>query len=122
MALVVAFLVITIKGRNAEVAVALSLCGCCILGVLLIRFLTPVVDFVQELESKMADTNGIVKLLLKIVGIGFIGEVAALICTDSGNGALGKAIQMLTVATILYLSLPVMTSLLELVGGMLDHI
>ena len=121
MAVIVAVLVIMLRGRNAEAALAVSLCGCCLAVVLLIQFLGPVVTFIRELEAMMAGSNGVVKVLLKIVGIGFVGEIAALICSDSGNSALGKTVQMLTAGAILYLSLPVLTSLLELVEGMLRN-
>ena len=60
--------------------------------------------------------------LLKIVGICFTAEIASLICEDSGNAALGKALQSLAGAVILYLSLPMLTKLLDLVEGILENL
>ena len=45
-----------------------------------------------------------------------------MICEDSGNGALGKALQFLASAVILYLSLPLLSKLLDIVEGMLDNL
>ena len=111
-------LVILLKGKNGEIALAVTLCGCCMVVILLAHFLEPVVSFLYTLDDMM-NSNGIVRILIKIVGIGFVGEIAALVCTDGGNGAMGKTVQMLTAGTILYLSLPILTQLLELVEGML---
>ena len=60
--------------------------------------------------------------LLKIVGICFTAEVTGHICDDSGNSALGKVLQFLASAAILYLSLPMLTMLLELVEGILERV
>lgn len=61
-------------------------------------------------------------ILLKAVGIGLVSEIAGLVCTDAGNGSLGKALQMLGSAVILYLSLPIFTAILELIREILREL
>ena len=63
-----------------------------------------------------------VKILLKAVGEGLVSEVGALLCTDSGNGSLGKLLQLLGSAVVLWLSLPLFTMLLELIQELLGGI
>ena len=57
--------------------------------------------------------------MLKAVGIGVISEIAVLICQDSGNAALGKGLQLLATIVVLWLALPLMQGLLELVQKIL---
>ena len=61
-------------------------------------------------------------ILLKAVGIGLVSEIAGLVCTDAGNGSLGKTLQLLGSAVILYLSLPIFTAMLELIREILREL
>ena len=80
------------------------------------------IAFVQQLQSVGNLDSEMLSVLLKVVGTALIGEIAALVCTDAGNTAMGKALQILTVATILWLSLPMFTALLELVETILGKV
>jgi hypothetical protein len=64
----------------------------------------------------------LLRIVLKATGIGLLGELAGLVVTDTGNGSLGKVIQMLTVGVVLWLSVPLLESFLELVGSVLDMV
>jgi hypothetical protein len=48
--------------------------------------------------------------------------LATLICTDAGNTALAKTVQILTTAMILWLSIPLFESLLDLVQAILGEL
>jgi stage III sporulation protein AD len=61
-------------------------------------------------------------VILKTVGIGMVGELAGLVCSDAGNAALAKTIQILTTAMILWLSIPLFESLLDLVQTILGEL
>ena len=85
-------------------------------------YLEPVLDFLRELEAigdLQADMLGI---LLKAVGIGIVAEIAGMICCDAGNASLGKTVQLLGSAVILYLSIPVFSALLELIQTILGEL
>ena len=87
-----------------------------------ISYLEPVLDFLRELET-LGDLQGdMLGILLKAVGIGLVSEIAGLVCTDAGNGSLGKTLQMLGSAVILYLSLPIFTAMLELIREILREL
>ena len=48
-----------------------------------------------------------------------IAEIAALLCSDAGNTSLGKTLNILSGAVILWLSLPIFNKLLELLENIL---
>ena len=91
-------------------------------GFLAAGFLEPVIRFMQRLQKLGSLSNDFLNVLLKIIGICFTAEIAGVICEDSGNGSLGKALQFLASAVILYLSLPLFSKLQDLVEGMLEHL
>ncbi len=100
----------------------LTTAACCMILISAAVYLEPVISFFGQLRH-FADLNGeMVSILLKSVGIGLITEIAALICADVGNAALGKSLQIMATAVILWISLPLLSGLLELVGEILGEI
>ena len=85
-------------------------------------YLKPIVDFLKSLQVLGQLNWEMVQILLKTVGIGLITEITALICTDMGNASLGKSLQILSVAVILWLSLPLFQRLLDLLDAVLGAV
>jgi stage III sporulation protein AD len=113
--LITVVLGLAMSKQGKDITLLLSVAGCCMALVVTVNYLKPVVQFVEQLKS-VANLNGnMLKIMLKSVGIGLVAEIAAMICNDSGNSALSKAVQILAVAAVLWLSIPLMTELLELV-------
>ena len=120
--LVAVILILTLRKQGNELALLLSVLVCCMVGFLAAEFLEPVIHFLQRLQKLGTLNVDFLNTLLKIVGICFMAEIAGMICEDSGNGALGKVLQFLASAVIMYLSLPMLTKLLDLVEGILDKL
>jgi stage III sporulation protein AD len=53
--------------------------------------------------------------ILKIIGIGYITEFSANICVDSGSSSIGDKILLAGKVVILVLSLPIITSLINII-------
>lgn len=105
--------------QERDIALLLAMAGCCILGVITISYLEPALDLLRELESLGQLQGGMLGILLKAVGIALTAEIAGMICTDAGNGSLGRTLQMLGSAVILYLSIPIFHSFLTLIQEIL---
>lgn len=121
-AIVSVLLILTLRGKNVEIATVLSLVCCCIIGVSAASILSPVLDFLGKLERISLIDPEMITTLLKIVGIGMISELTMAVCSDSGNAAIGKMVQIASTALILYLSLPLFTALLELLERIMGSI
>jgi len=113
---------LALSKNGKETGLLLSLAVCCMVACAAMAYLQPVIDFLRQLQNLGQLDNGMLGILLKAVGIALIGEIAALICADAGNAALGKTLQLLTSSVILWLSLPLMTQLLELIQEMLGEL
>lgn len=120
--MVTAVLALALAKQGKDFALLLSMAGCVLIGLLLFHFLEPVLDFLRALQT-MGDLNGqMLSILLKIVGVGLVSELASMICTDAGNGSLGKVLQILSAAVILWLSIPVFQMLMDLLNRILGVI
>ncbi len=108
--------------QGRETAGLLSIVVCCMVIGIAIRYLEPVAQFLEKLES-LGNLNGeIVGILFKIVGIGMLSEVASMVCADAGSASLGKTLQLVSSAVILWLCIPIFTALMDLIQGILGGI
>ncbi len=108
--------------RGKEMGALLAIFVCCTVALAALRYLEPVMDFLGKLESLGGLNSTMMGILLKVVGIGMISEISALICSDSGSSSLGKTLQLLGSAVILWLSLPLFTMLMELLETILGEL
>lgn len=118
--LIAVILILTLGGHGKEMGSLLGLFVCCMVILLALRYLQPVLDLIRQLQGIGDLDYTMIGILLKVVGIGLISEIAALICADAGNAALGKTLQLLSASVILWLSIPLfeeLTALLQRILG-----
>ena len=110
---------IILSKQSKEYALIVSIGACCLVLILIFRFLEPVVDLLNQLQSIGSLQPEWLSIMLKAVGIGLVVEMGSLICTDAGNASLAKVLQILGTVVVLWLSIPVMYSLLDLLKDIL---
>ena len=102
-------------GRK-DFSTLLSLAVCTMVSICALSYLKPVILFLNQLRTLGNLDSEIVRILLKVVGIGALTEGSTMICADAGNSSLGKVLQYLGSSVILWLSIPLfqmMTDLLQ---------
>lgn len=109
-------------GSGKGMATLLTLAVCSMVGLIAMEYLQPVIEFLNTLQNVGGLDSELLKLLLKAAGIGMTTELACLVCNDSGNASMGKAVQILGAAVILWLSLPLLTAFMELLRGILGEL
>ena len=117
MAAVVLWIILSRQGK--EYALLLNIGACCLITVVMLRFLEPVLELLGKLQQLGGLDAQWLRVLLKAVGIGLITELGTLICNDAGNAALGKSLQILGAVTVLWLSVPLVSSLVKLLEQIL---
>ena len=85
-------------------------------------FLRPIVDFFRHLQQIGNLDRDLLSVILKAVGIGLLSELCVLICTDAGNATMGKTLQIVSGAVILWMSIPVFEKLLSLLDTILGTV
>lgn len=120
--LVTVILCLTLSGHCKSFSTLLAIGVCCIVCITAAGYIKPVLDFFTQLQNMGELNTELTETLLKSVGIGILSEITALICSDAGNAALGKALQILSTTVILWLSLPLFTSLIQLISQILTNL
>ena len=120
--MIAVFLGLALNRQGKDVSLLLSIVVCCMVLTAALAFLEPGLTFAGTLRDTCGLDSGMLQILLKAVGVGIVAEIAGLICADSGNTALGKTVQILATVLILWLSVPLMTQLLELVQTILGEV
>lgn len=113
---------LSMQKQNKEIGIVLTVAVCCMVAGIAVSYISPVVSFIDQLETLSGENGELIQILLKASGISFVGQIATMICNDSGNSALGNVIQLLSTAVVLWMSLPLFEQLLELLQTVLGNI
>ena len=113
---------ICLSKHNKEYATILTIVVCVAVLSVVITFLQPLIGFVEQLQNITNVDTDLITIVLKVVGVGILSEYVALVCKDSGNESMGKALQILSSIVVLWLSIPVFEKLLTLIDEILGSI
>ena len=113
-ALISAILTLVLERQNRDYSILLTVAASAMVSIAAAKLLEPVLDFLGQLEALGGLSSDLLLSLIKVFGIGMTGEIAGSVCHDAGNTSLGKGLHFLANAAILYLSVPVFSSLMEL--------
>lgn len=112
--LISTILTLVLERQNRDYSILLTVAASAMVSIAAAKLLEPVLDFLGQLEAMGGLSSDLLLSLIKVFGIGMTGEIAASVCNDAGNSSLGKGLHFLANAAILYLSVPVFSSLTEL--------
>lgn len=108
-------IIVILKQYKPEFAIYVSMIAGVLILVLAIQKLTRIINLLQSLANKTYINKSFLSILLKITGIAFITEFAVSICSDAGEKAIASKIEIGSKVIIIAMSIPIITSLLELV-------
>lgn len=110
-------LVITIilKQYRPEYAIYISIIAGILILFLVIEKLTGIINLLQAISDKTYINKQFLGILLKITGIAIISEFAVSICADAGEKAIASKIEIGSKVIIIAMSIPIISSLLELI-------
>lgn len=113
--LVAVVIIILLKQYRPEFAIYISLLTGVLILLLVMDKLTGIINLLQSLASKTSINSTFLTLLIKITGIAFLSEFAVSICKDSGEAAIASKIEIGTKIIIISMSIPIISSLLEII-------
>ena len=108
-------IIVILKQYKPEFAIYVSMIAGVLILVLSIQKLTGIINLLQSLANKTYINKSFLSILLKITGIAFITEFAVSICSDAGEKAIASKIEIGSKVIIIAMSMPIISSLLELI-------
>lgn len=109
-----------VRDSRSDVAFAVVVAGGAIMLTMLVDYFTGIFAFFDELLNKTGVDRGVIKTLLKIVGIGYVAELAAGICEESGAKSVGDKIVLGGKLIIFTLTVPILRFLLDIIGSLMS--
>ena len=120
VAIVTAVAAILLKGSKPELSFAVTITGVIIILLFVVDSVRGVLEVFQAIAGMTGVENGLIKILLKIVGVGYVTEFGAGILNDFGSTAIADKVVLGGKLTIVLLSLPILQSLLQMIGKFLQ--
>ena len=108
-------IIIILKQYKPEFAVYVSILAGIFILVLSLAKLSGIVNLLQDLASRANISSHFLEIILKITGIAILTEFGVSICQDLGESSIANKIDIGGKVTIITISLPIITSLLETV-------
>ena len=108
-------IIVILKQYKPEFAIYVSMIAGVLILVLSIQKLTGIINLLQSLANKTYINKSFLSILLKITGIAFITEFAVSICSDAGEKAIASKIEIGSKIIIISMSVPIISSLLEII-------
>ena len=94
-------------------AVITVICGGVLILLKLIPFFTEIFRTIREISSASGLKTDYIGLVIKVVGIAYIGEFAGELCRDAGETSLAGKVDLGTKAVIMVMALPLLKTILS---------
>lgn len=117
-AIVATILIVILKEQRKEIALMLAIISCLGIIVFAIDELAKIIDLLNSLADKSGINKEFLIIIIKITGIAYIVEFGKNICVDAGQSAIGTKLEMAGKVIIVSLSIPIISSLLTILSGL----
>lgn len=117
-----AILTLILSRQSSDISLLLTVMVCSMVVMGAVSYLRPVFEFAHRIVRLGQIDDEIMCILLKIVGIGLISQIAGFVCADAGNKSLEKALEIMTTAVILCVSVPLLEQVLSLIEKLLGEV
>lgn len=116
LSLVTAVISLYLKDSGfATAAVLAVLCGGILILLKLIPFFSEIFRTVKEIASVSGLKTDYIGLVIKVVGIAYIGEFAGELCRDAGEASLAGKVDLGTKVVIMIMAMPLLETILSTV-------
>lgn len=113
-------LALQFKNDKSEYGIYITIAGGMLIFSLGISKVESIMDTIATLKTYLSINSTYIGLLIKMLGITYIAEFASNLCKDAGYASIPNQIEMVGKLTILSMSMPIITALLETIHGFLS--
>lgn len=119
LAVLSAVLCVIVRQLRPELALGVSIaCGVIVMGAV-ISMLAPSVELISQLTDSAGLDGGYSRTLFKALAVCYISQLGSDCCRDAGESAIASKIELAGKAAVVVISLPVFSSLAEMVTELL---
>ena len=111
--------VLLLKQVKPELAVIVGLVGTILIFIMVVSGLTQIINSINGIVNQTGMATQLFASILKIVGIGYLCEIAANICQEAGAKAVADMVILGGKIIIMVLAIPIIQALVDVVLGVL---
>ncbi|MBR4407999.1 MAG: stage III sporulation protein AD [Clostridia bacterium] len=115
LAILTCIATIIVKQVKPDFASIVAIAGGVVILLFILNYLGDILSVFQGIISKTGLSPSLFSTILKIIGIGYLTEFTANLCNDSGNSSLATKVGLAGKVIILFISLPIITNLIEII-------
>ena len=119
IAIITCIACLVIKPIRTDFAIFISIVGGLIIIFYMISYLSSIFGIFNNIFNVSGVNGSIYSVIFKIIGIAYLTEFTASICSDTVNSSLGDKVLLGGKLVILVMSLPIVTSILDIVMELL---
>lgn len=108
-----------VKQYRSDLSLLINICGGLLVVLLSIEGLSEIIDSMINISDTSSITSGVIKPLIKVVGIGYITEFCADMAEDSGNKTICSKIIFGGKIAICVVALPIIANMLSAILSLL---
>ena len=120
IALIPALTALFLKGTKPELSFAVTVAGAALILIFIADMLSETLNVFSEIGEKTGIDNSLVRIIVKIVAIGYLVEFSAGVVEDFGSKSIADKLVLAGKVIIFAVSLPIIKSLLTLIDGFLE--
>jgi len=117
--IIAGILVVTVRQKQPELGMQVGIVAGLIIFIYAISYIVTAVDYVKNIVSSYQIPIDGITVVLKIIGIAYICEFAVHVLKDTGEQALAAKVEIAGRVFIVVMSLPVLSSFMNMVIGLL---
>ena len=108
-----------VKPIRSDFSIIIAIVGGLIILFMIVNYLSTVFDSLKNIINFTGLNSDLYTLLLKIIGVGYLVEFTASICSDTGNSSLGGKILLGGKIIIMVMAMPIILSILDIIMELL---
>ena len=118
--LVTAIAALLLKGTKPELAFAVTIAGAVIVLIFSLDLLAATFGIFAEIGEKTGIDSALIRIIIKIVAIGYLVEFAAGVVEDFGSKSIADKLIFAWKVVIFSVSVPVIRTMVSLIGSFLE--
>ena len=107
-----------LKQARPEYSMLISVCSGCAIVLIICTQLTPILSAADSLFNSAGVNSDYIKVMLKAAGICYISYFGSAICKDCGQATAAENIDLCARVSIVLLTLPILTDLIDLIQSL----
>ena len=119
LGIVGAVICLVIQRGSPELSLVLAMVISLLIILIAMEIIGSILDFIDILRETAGLSPAIVQPLLKTVGISILTRLASDTCKDAGQGSIGAAVELTGTLAAIYIALPLMQTVFEMIGRLL---